>query len=446
MSGKDRRPITANKTEMPLGLAFLICFYIVSCCASLIYISSYKISIGSAFATFHLYFDPARWYVAVIAVAAFAPVSFVFIFARFSFGYFVGFYFYTMIVGYLWSSCFTDLNYDHRLARLSAAASAVAFLLPALFISSPVRRIYTLTARSFDRLLTCILIMAIAAIAVGAIYNFRLVALDDMYEYRAKLHAPLIVNYLDTIVSSALLPFAFAGFVANRARWRAAAVLVLLLLFYPIMLTKITLFTPLWLVAMLVLSKIFEARIAVVLSLLGPMLAGLALIAVFKAHAALYFTTINFRMIAIPSVAMDVYNDFFSGHDLTYFCQISFLKPIMHCPYQDQLSIVMERTYKLGNFNASLFATEGIASVGVLFAPVAVFMCGLVIALGNRLSAGLPAGFTLISGAILPQVLLNVPLTTVLLSHGAGLLFLLWYITPRTIFGQEAVAQTAVTR
>src|SRR6266851_4080386 len=118
----------------------------------------------------------------------------------------------------------------------------------------------------------------------------------------------------------------------------------------------------------------------------------------------------------------------------------------MHCPYQDQLSIVMERTYKLGNFNASLFATEGIASVGVLFAPVAVFMCGLVIALGNRLSAGLPAGFILISGAILPQVLLNVPLTTVLLSHGAGLLFLLWYITPRTIFGQEAVAQTAVTR
>ena len=26
------------------------------------------------------------------------------------------------------------------------------------------------------------------------------------------------------------------------------------------------------------------------------------------------------------------------------------------------------------------------------------------------------------------------PLTTVLLTHGAGLLFLLWYVTPRTIF------------
>ena len=43
----------------------------------------------------------------------------------------------------------------------------------------------------------------------------------------------------------------------------------------------------------------------------------------------------------------------------------------------------------------------------------------------------------LVSGAVIPQVLLNVPLSTVLLTHGAGLLFLLWYITPRSIFRQN---------
>ncbi len=222
-----------------------------------------------------------------------------------------------------------------------------------------------------------------------------------------------------------------------------AAVLVLLLLLYPITLNKITLFTPFWLVAILVLSKFFEARSAVVLSLLVPILVGLVSIIVFKERAAFFFSTINFRMIAIPSIAMDVYNDFFFRHDLTHFCQISLLKPIMHCPYQDQLSIVMQSTYKLGYFNASLFATEGIASVGLWFAPVATFVCELVIALGNRLSAGLPAEFILISGAILPQALLNVPLTTVLLTHGAGILFLLWYATPRSLFAQPSVARTA---
>jgi hypothetical protein len=38
------------------------------------------------------------------------------------------------------------------------------------------------------------------------------------------------------------------------------------------------------------------------------------------------------------------------------------------------------------------------------------------------------------SGAVLPLVLLNVPLSIVLVTHGAAILFLLWYITPRSMF------------
>ena len=168
------------------------------------------------------------------------------------------------------------------------------------------------------------------------------------------------------------------------------------------------------------------------LSLLLPILVGVILIVAVGEDTRHYFYIVNFRMITVPSSAMDIYNEFFARHDLTYFCQLRILKPFVNCPYEHPLAIEMENNYALGNFNASLFATEGIASVGVLFAPVSVFLCGLVIALGNRLSAGLPPRFILISGAILPQILLNVPLSTVLLTHGMGILFLLWYITPRT--------------
>ncbi len=418
-------------------LALLLCFHIVICCVSLVHVAQYRFPVAFDPTTFHVFFDPARVHVAIFVVAAFALVASLFVFARFSFGYFVGFYFYTMILGYLWLSCFSDLNYDRRLAGISAMASAIAFLLPALLISSPIRQIVTLSPRSFDRLLMFILALGMAAAALGALYNFRIVGIDGIYEYRDKLDTPAPVNYLVTIVSSALLPFAFAGFVANGANWRAAAVVVLLLLFYPITLTKITLFAPFWLVALLLLSKFFSSRIAAILSLLGPMLAGLVALVLFGLHGAPYFVLLNFRMVAVPSVAMDVYNDFFSRHELTHFCQISVLKPIMACPYQEQLSLVMEKAYKLGNFNGSLFVTEGIASVGSLFAPLTVFACGLVIALGNRLSAGLPASFILVSGAVLPQALLNVPLSVALLTHGAGLLFLLWYITPRAIFARN---------
>jgi hypothetical protein len=73
-----------------------------------------------------------------------------------------------------------------------------------------------------------------------------------------------------------------------------------------------------------------------------------------------------------------------------------------------------------------------------LFAPVSVFVCGLVVALANRLSSGLPPRFILITSAVLAPILLNVPLTIASLSHGAAFLFLLWYITPREMLQQES--------
>jgi hypothetical protein len=173
------------------------------------------------------------------------------------------------------------------------------------------------------------------------------------------------------------------------------------------------------------------------MSLLGPLVVGLILHVTFTAKTSLYFSVVNFRLVAIPANALDIYNDFFSRHDPTYFCQISILKRIMSCPYQEPLWTLMQKAYDLGNLNASLFATEGLASVGLLFAPIATFGCGLVIALGNRLSAGLPPRFILLSSAVLLPIMLNVPLSIVLNTHGAALLFLLWYITPRGIFEKD---------
>ena len=54
-------------------------------------------------------FDKARLYAAVLNVALFATVAVLFAFSRFSFGYFLGFYFYTMILGYLWLVEFSQI-------------------------------------------------------------------------------------------------------------------------------------------------------------------------------------------------------------------------------------------------------------------------------------------------------------------------------------------------
>ena len=55
--------------------------------------------------------------------------------------------------------------------------------------------------------------------------------------------------------------------------------------------------------------------------------------------------------------------------------QIRVLKPVIDRAYQDQLSVVISNSYQgVGNLNASLFAVEGIASLGPWFAPVSVLV------------------------------------------------------------------------
>lgn len=431
MTLKDRWRAITGLVEAPGGIGVLICLYIVTVGCSLRAVTTFSSHYFSA-AAFHIFYDPARLPVAAAVVAAFGLVGVIFLVARFSFGYLVGFYLYSMILGYLWINCFSDFNYDHGLAGWSAAFSAAAFLVPATLVVSPVGGAYKLPVRMFEHLLTLILLLSLATIITGAIYNFRIVTIEDIYRYRDKLDFPAGLRYAIGITTTTLLPFAFACFVARGNIWRAGAVLVLSLLFYPVTLTKFAIFTPVWLVFVAVLARYFRPRTAVILSLLLPMLAGL-LTSIFMVLPTLFYT-VNFRMMIIPSNAFDIYNDYFSRHELTYFCQIGFLKPFVSCAYNEPLTIVMNRAYELGYLNASLFATEGVASVGPLLAPIAAFACGLVIAFGNRLSADLPLNFVLISGAILPQVLLNVPLSTTLLTHGAGLLFLLWYVTPREMF------------
>src|SRR5262249_32030511 len=122
---------------------------------------------------------------------------------------------------------------------------------------------------------------------------------------------------------------------------------------------------------------------------------------------------------------------------LTHFCQINLLKPFVACALEHPLAVEMQNNYVLGNLNASLLATEGVASVGLRLAPVSALFCGLLIALGNRLSAGLPARFILLSCAAVVLILRDVPLSIVTVTHGMWALFLLWYVTPRTIFERK---------
>lgn len=373
---------------------------------------------------------------AALLVLAPVALSVVFAYYRFTFGYFTSFYLYTVVLGYLWLIPFSNLDYGHVASGLSALASLAGFLIPALLIDWPAKPQMKLSPAVLNLLLVAIVTVAIVTLAAGVYYNFRLVGLADIYRFRNQLDFPIPLRYAIGITLGALLPFAFACFVEMRARIRACAILFLILCFYPITLTKTTLFAPFWLSFLWLLASYTEARVTVILSLLVPILVGVLLATLFSmdaisyAHLMDYFGSVNFRMIAFPSISLDVYNDFFSRHEVTHFCQISLIRSYIGCSYAEQLPIILARDYPVGNINASLLATEGVASVSTAWAPASALLSGLVLSAGNYASTRLPIRFVILSSGILIQTLLNVPLSILLVTNGAAVTFLLWYITP----------------
>ncbi|MBR0757045.1 hypothetical protein JQ604_33095 [Bradyrhizobium jicamae] len=409
-------------------LLALLLFHVAVGCVSLIIVSQHQS---------YMLFDREYLVSAIGVSAAFGALAILFAIAPFSFGYFSGFYLFTVVSGFLWLNCFSQYKYDHTLAGLSAALSALLFLLPALLIDAPLKQLFVLSRRNFEHLLTAILVLALATVAAASSLHFKLASLSQMYDFRNELNYPMILRYLIGIVPNALLPLAFAGCLALRSYWKAAIALAIFPLFYPITLSKLAFFAPFWVLSVWIGSRLLAARAIVILSLLVPMSIGVGLMLLVGTDTALaFFNLVNIRMIATQASAIDIYNHFFANHPHTYFCQVGVINALFGCPYQDPLAVVMQNTYGFGNLNASLFATEGVASVGHYLAPFTALACGLIVAIGNRVAAGLPPAFVLVSSSMIPQIIMNVPLTVTMVTHGTILLFAIWHITPRTIFAQ----------
>ena len=361
-----------------------------------------------------------------------------FLLARFSFGYLAGFSFYGVIAGFVWITYFSDLAYDHERARLSAVASLWMFLLPLLFQTAPLRRTIVLSPRAMHRLLVFALCFAAAVLVWNGSYGITFVGMGEAGELRSTFVRPAILNYVTGSLVGAVLPFAFGYFALQRRYGLATVAIVAIAAFYPVLLNKTVILGAAWLPFLFCIFRIFEPRRAVVLALLIPMAFCLIFYAVAPDDgpvgvlATHLFGYANIRMFAIPSIAMNYYSEFFASHPLTGFCQINAVRAFVDCPYTKQLSLVLADRYGLGNLNASLFATEGIASVGPVWAPLSALVCGIIVSVGNNVSARLPAPLIAASAGLVLPALLNVPLSTSLLSNGFLVLVLLWYVTPDT--------------
>src|SRR3954467_6601443 len=151
--------MTSATATRSFAIGSLVLLYVVLTCSSLA-------AVAIVYRTFHIEFDPDLITAPVWSIAVVAAAGMLFAAAKFSFGYAVGFYLYSTVLGFVWLSYFTKFEYDHELARISALASLLAFMLPALFIRSGLRRRFTLRPDQVQFLLFAILAVSAATAAV----------------------------------------------------------------------------------------------------------------------------------------------------------------------------------------------------------------------------------------------------------------------------------------
>ncbi|QPF82081.1 hypothetical protein IC762_20080 [Bradyrhizobium genosp. L] len=385
------------------------------------------IACGHVFPAMHFWRSDSVTAQAVLGTAVMLVFVPAFVAARFSFGYLVAFSLLSAVFGFVWLSFFSAFDYPHTIARWAMIAALAASMIPLLLQNFPLWR-PALSEAAWERIVVLLLGASFAVLVGDAFYGVHLG--DPFGAVRSTITRPLLLNYLTGIVIGAVLPYLFAHY-ATRKRWGLAiGVLLLALCFYPVVINKTVLLLPVWLPFLFWLFGRVSPRQATVLALLIPIIIGLIAFTILLAdHRLVLFSAINLRLIAIPSLALDHYADYFAHRELTHFCQISVVHYVTGCRY-GELGPALAQVYQDGNFNASFLATEGIASVGLALAPLSAFVCGLILSVGSMVSRHLPPRFIAVSSGIAVQAIMNVPLTTGLLSNGIALLFLLWWLTP----------------
>jgi hypothetical protein len=141
-----------------------------------------------------------------------------------------------------------------------------------------------------------------------------------------------------------------------------------------------------------------------------------------------------FRALAMPGLSTAEYQDFFSRNPHTWFTQY---RPFIHTfgyPYSRELGLEIGKYYSKmedTQANAHFWASDGIASAGVVGILMASVLCGLVFWVVDTIFAKYPTAFGAATLSFWALAISNVSLLTSISSNGLGILIVLIYFGPQ---------------
>jgi hypothetical protein len=263
--------------------------------------------------------------------------------------------------------------------------------------------------------------------------HMRLVSFADVYDLRfeaSEVETSPLVDYPMLWLSYCFLPFFLAlGFHRHRVVYLAWA-LIGCVIIYAATGAKAVLLMPVIIFAVYILTG---AGSQLLLRLLLIMTVTVVLIIELLPNEGALLWVKSILLVRILGTAgwnMSKYYEYFGAHDYTYYTHIGPVNALTDAyPYGERSLgqvIGFEYTGDIeANFNANFWASDAFAALGVPGIPlVTVAMCAVFFAI-NRFSSGYSKRFVTLWLAGFWLALLNLPLTTALLSGGGALVMLL---------------------
>lgn len=360
-----------------------------------------------------------------------------------------------LVLLFLWQRSAAELTVIQALLALSMALILRASALG----TRKVREGHERSIRKLAPILGVLTFASLVLVVVAYRQHMRLVSFADVYDLRFEtneIEVGTLGGYLISWLSYSFLPYYFASGIIHRRSTDVLIGLVGSLLIYAATGAKAIILLP---VIVFCLNLLFGSGKDILLRLVVALAVILFLLTelVEDDGIGLGFwvkSIFMLRILATGGWSMAAYYDYFSINGFTYYSHIGPVNALTGAyPYgQYSLGQLIGLEYsgsELANFNANFWASDGFAALGILGVPViTVAVCGVLIAV-NRISSGHSTRFVVLWLSGFWLAMLNLPLTTALLSGGGAMTLLLLWVTraprrrrPQSTAGVQSLLST----
>lgn len=344
-----------------------------------------------------------------------------------------------------------DIKYDHLVwIQVMLAGSMVVLFTVAKAQRKRSPQLGSNQFRQLDCVIGALALMATALLLVANAEHMRLVSFGDVYDLRfesAAVPQSTASAYLISWLSYCFISYLYArGLIYRKWVYIAAGLAMSLTLYMSTGAKTAILLLP----VSMGLNWLWDNGRDFLPRLLGAMVASILVLVLVLPDSGVWMWMKSIFLVRVLGTAgwtASKYLEHFGAEGLTYYSHIGPINALTHSyPFGDlSLGQMIGLAYSgstEANFNASFWASDGFAALGPIgILVITPFVAG-VLYLINRITLNLNPRFTVLWMGGFFMALLNVPLSTALLSGGGLVIFLLaWWLSRQHIGARRRSAR-----